>query len=68
MNDPVCFTQAGILVITGLLGGLSAALGLLYRRVLADADEWKEIAKENLSLAREGVEVTKAVGRRAARR
>lgn len=61
MGD-TCFTGQGILIITGLLSALSAALGVLYKRVEKNADEWKALALENLDLAKESVTVAKSSG------
>lgn len=58
----VCFTGQGLLIITGLLSAVCGALGILYKRVERNADEWKQLALENLSLARESVVVAKTTG------
>lgn len=61
MGD-TCFTGQGILIVTSLLAALSTALGVLYKRVEKNADEWKALALENLDLAKESVTVAKSSG------
>lgn len=60
--DDVCFSGAGIALITALLASLCGALGILYRRVERNAEEWKALALENLDLAREATGVAKTSG------
>lgn len=55
----VTFSTEGIVVITGLLGALAAAIGVLWRQVMRAKDEKAEIFK---SLAEEAVASVESAG------